>query len=425
VSRREFLDQYPGFQGKGLTGGVLFHDAQMYNPSRIGLAFLRSAVLEGAVCANYAQTTGYLRRGAGITGVQVKDQLTGDDFDVQGDLVVNAAGPWTESLLATQDIRFDAPLTFSRDACLVVRKKLFDSPNSLVVPGASQNPGALVRRSRRNFFVCPWREYTLVGTWHVVFDGPPDAITVTREDVEVFLEEVNNSQLSFGLKLEDVSLWNAGKVLSGSKQVDETNFSYGKRSAIIDHLRTDNVEGLVSVLGVRWAIARGIAERTVDLALSKLGREGGPSISERTPVYGGDIEDFEAFANDARRECSDRIPAHTIRPLLRNYGTRYGQVLRYFDEDAELANTIDGSASLRAEVVHGVREEMAMKLGDIVFRRTDLGTGENPGNAALEDCARLMSSELGWTEERISEEIEEVRDRFPRFVAEGGSPRET
>jgi glycerol-3-phosphate dehydrogenase len=68
---------------------------------------------------------------------------------------------------------------------------------------------------------------------------------------------------------------------------------------------------------------------------------------------------------------------------------------------------------------------MAMKLGDIVFRRTDLGTGEDPGNAALEDCARLMATELGWAEERISEEIEEVRARFPRFVAEGGAPRET
>jgi glycerol-3-phosphate dehydrogenase len=55
---------------------------------------------------------------------------------------------------------------------------------------------------------------------------------------------------------------------------------------------------------------------------------------------------------------------------------------------------------------------MAEKIGDVVFRRTDLGTGGHPGEEALQACARLMASELRWDENRVREEINEVRKEF-------------
>ena len=55
-----------------------------------------------------------------------------------------------------------------------------------------------------------------------------------------------------------------------------------------------------------------------------------------------------------------------------------------------------GSSSVRAaEVVHAVRDEMALKLTDVVLRRTQLGTEEHPGESALKECADLMGLELG------------------------------
>jgi glycerol-3-phosphate dehydrogenase len=75
--------------------------------------------------------------------------------------------------------------------------------------------------------------------------------------------------------------------------------------------------------------------------------------------------------------------------------------------------TIGGSETLNAEVIHAVRAEMAVKLADCVFRRTELGTAGDPGYEALETCARLMGRELGWSADRIGVELADVRVQFP------------
>jgi glycerol-3-phosphate dehydrogenase len=105
-----------------------------------------------------------------------------------------------------------------------------------------------------------------------------------------------------------------------------------------------------------------------------------------------------------------------MRALLHNHGSQYKEVLRYINEDLEWAETVGSSTVIKAQVVHAVREEMAQKLGDVVFRRTDLGTGEYPGAAALRTCATLMGLELGWDESRIRHELNEVERVFPRHT---------
>ena len=80
--------------------------------------------------------------------------------------------------------------------------------------------------------------------------------------------------------------------------------------------------------------------------------------------------------------------------------------------DPAWAGTIGDSQTLKAQVVHAVRQEMALKLEDVVFRRTDLGSGEHPGDGTLSACAELISRELGWNAGRVQSEIDEVRARF-------------
>jgi glycerol-3-phosphate dehydrogenase len=104
--------------------------------------------------------------------------------------------------------------------------------------------------------------------------------------------------------------------------------------------------------------------------------------------------------------------------LVHNHGSEYKQVLKYVTQDPKYAETLPGSTVTRAEVVHSVREEMGQKLGDIVFRRTDLGTGGNPGEHALRECADLIASEFGWDEGRLQKELAEVKATFPHSFAE-------
>ena len=73
--------------------------------------------------------------------------------------------------------------------------------------------------------------------------------------------------------------------------------------------------------------------------------------------------------------------------LAHSYGSKYGDVLRYVGENPVWGATLGESRVIGAEVIHAVREEMAQKLEDVVFRRTDLGTGAYPGESSLRACA--------------------------------------
>jgi glycerol-3-phosphate dehydrogenase len=99
--------------------------------------------------------------------------------------------------------------------------------------------------------------------------------------------------------------------------------------------------------------------------------------------------------------------------MMHNYGSEWKGVMRYADGDPGLAETVGGTSVIKAEVVHAVREEMALKLADVVLRRTDMGNAGYPGRAALNQCAELMGRELRWDAGRVESEISETEKLFP------------
>jgi glycerol-3-phosphate dehydrogenase len=56
-------------------------------------------------------------------------------------------------------------------------------------------------------------------------------------------------------------------------------------------------------------------------------------------------------------------------------------------------------------------------MGDIVFRRTELGTDGHPGTAALDELQALLGAELGWSEQRSAEERARVERELQRYLA--------
>ncbi len=416
ICREECLRLFPGLEEKGLTGAAVFCDGQIYNPPRLALSFLQSAVNAGAQVANYVEATGFLYSGNRVLGIKAKDSLTGQEIEIRGKVVLNAAGPWAEQLLDTHSsLRLRRGFTYSRDACFVVRRRL-TGHLALSLPASTNDPDALLSRGRRHIFIAPWRNYTLIGVWHKVYRGNPSAFTVSEEELLGFLDEVNAGYPGFELSLKDVSRWNAGIVLFGGNKPGAANLSFGKRSQLIDHMSVSNVQGLITMIGVRATTARGVAERAVDLVVKKLGRDVPKCRTAVTPIYGGRIEYFEDFINRIVQERPSRVSQEAMRALGRNYGSEYQEPLKLLGEDPTLAEIVGRSTVLKAEVVHAVREEMACKLADVVFRRTDLATGEYPGDQAMGLCAELLASELEWSEERIQSELKEVKASFPEHV---------
>ncbi len=416
ISREECLDIFPGLNREGLTGAAIFYDGQMYNPTRLAISFLRSAVDAGADVANYAQVTGLVITDNRITGVKVKDTLDGNAFEIRGKVVINAAGPWANWLLKhSMGFGLMPEPSFSRDACFVVRRKLLSDKYALAVNAKTRDPDALLSRGNRHLFIAPWRDYTLIGVWHKVFNDDPDKFVLTSQEVQKFIDEVNEAYPRLELTPNDVSIWNAGLILFGDSRQDAADLSFGKRSLIVDHSKDSNIEGLITLIGVRYTTARGIAEKAVDLVFKKLEKKAQASATAVTPVHGGQIECFGDYLRLAVGSCPKALNPRLMPALIHNYGSAYTAVLKYVDQNPAWSETLGESTVIEAEVVHAVREEMAQKLGDVIFRRTDLATGEYPEEAALQRCAHLMAAELGWDEGRVQKELSEVKTRFPEF----------
>ncbi|ADE16354.1 FAD dependent oxidoreductase [Nitrosococcus halophilus Nc 4] len=415
LSRGEVVELFPGLERNGLTGAAMFSDGQMYNPTRLVLSFLLSSAAAGAEIANYVEAINFIRSKGRVTGIEAQDKLTGEQFQIRGKVVLNATGPWAEHLLNKQlGFKLERKGTYSRDACFVIPRQL-DSRHALAVLGRTRDPDALLSRNARHLFIVPWRDYSLIGVWHVVYDGNPDGFAVTEQELKAFVEEINAAYPALDLSVEEISMWNAGLLPFGENQDNATNLSYGKRSLIVDHARQHQVEGLVTLLGVRYTMARGEAAKAIDLVARKLNRRVPRPATAKIPIYGGRIEHFEAFVQQVTQRSEAPLPIKALRALLHNHGSEYDRILRYGEENSAWVETIADSTVIKAEVLQAVREEMALKLSDIIFRRTDLATGEYPGNEALQTCAQLMAAELGWTAKHQHQEIEEVKRIFPIF----------
>jgi glycerol-3-phosphate dehydrogenase len=284
------------------------------------------------------------------------------------------------------------------------------------VPGQTRDPDAIVSRAARHLFLAPWRDYTLVGTWHVVHHGDPDTFAVTSRELQAFLDEVNAGCPGLGLSLDDVTLWNAGLVLFGENAEGAVNLRYGKRSRIVDHQQSHGVDGLITQIGVRLTTARGVAERVVDLVVRKLARPTARCTSAERPVHGGATGPFEPFVAGLMKGELREQPETVVRSLAHNYGSEIGQVLGYCRSHPRGWEQLGGRHVLGGEVLHAVREEMAVRLADVVLRRTDLGTGEHPGYLALRATADLMGEALGWSSERIDSELADVAAIYARLA---------
>ena len=115
-------------------------------------------------------------------------------------------------------------------------------------------------------------------------------------------------------------------------------------------------------------------------------------------------------------ENSDvRLASRAAEQVARNHGSDWPSVLRLAREVPGLAETLGPSQTLGAEVVYAMRHEMAQTLADCVFRRTDIATAGDPGEATLRACAELMAAELGWSSPRQERELEEVGVQFPHW----------
>jgi glycerol-3-phosphate dehydrogenase len=159
-------------------------------------------------------------------------------------------------------------------------------------------------------------------------------------------------------------------------------------------------------------MARQDAAKAIDLMCHKLGVRTPRAATDRLPIDGGDFSNFEELLRQLKTSAPAEMSRDVIEALAHNYGTRFVRILSLLRENPALGARLGESTTLRAEVVNAIRDEMAMRLADIVFRRTDLATGAHPGRRALVEAAAVAAEELNWDPVRQAAEISEVEQRF-------------
>ena len=414
ISRSECLRLLPGLDARDLTGGAVWYDCQMSNSDRLLLSALRSATKAGAEAANYVEAVGFLMERNRVTGIQAKDVLTGQKFDVRATVVVNTSGPWASRVLGlVQGCRDEHKL--SKAMNLVTKHRLLTG----YAAGVSSRFGfkdrdAVINKGSRLLFITPWHNHSIIGTTHVPFEGGPEDFKITERDIRDFVRQIDEAYPAINLKREDVSFFHGGLLPANGAVNGTGNVSLAKRHRILDHTKEDGIDGLVSVIGVKFTTARAVAQSAMDLACRKVDSSCAPkSLTERTPVHGGDMGFLDPFVARETRKQPCGMSSDVVRALIGNYGSAYTELLRYPAQDPAWGEPLGReTAVIKAEVLHGIREEMAQRLADVVMRRTLLGSAGFPGETPLRACAAIMSQEMGWSETRTIEELDEVRTIF-------------
>lgn len=368
----------PDLDRDGLTGGVFWTDGQMLDANRVLLECVESASAEGAVVCNYVRAHGFIEEGARIVGVIAEDVLDGDEFEIRADHCVNTAGPWINQLLSRQFPQAASRRLAGLSKCInLVTRRVDEHRASECAFGVVSNRSSdsLVGKSRRMFFVTPWRDLSIIGTSHLPFDGNPDELECTASDIETFLEEIN-AAYPFGLSSDDVRYCHVG-LTPAETGLDRGQVKRARHGEIVDHGRADNISGLTSVIGVKYTTARLVAEQAVDLVLRKLGRKHEPCRTADTPLPGA-----------GRRVVSEAAVGD--------------------------AGCLDGAACLRDLSRHAARCEMAVRLADYVFRRSTLAETGVASLQVLRLCAESMGAELGWSDDYRETEVQSVLSRLPQ-----------
>ncbi len=395
LSRTATRKLFPGIGAERLTGGAQWYDYQMVENDRLTLAFAAGADRAGADLANYARATAPLREGGRINGMSARDEISGRELQVTARAVINAAGARAGDVMSRFGVSRPYPL--------------LKAMNLVTTWHASDMALAAPTAEGRMLTLVPWRGRAIVGTSQSASLVAPGQSGVTAAEVEAFIAEANEAFPALALTRADVTLVHRGIVpatpgRNGRPELLAT-------PEIRDHAK-DGAPGAFTVIGVKYTTARGVAERSVNVVARAIGRHIAPSRTATTVLPGAGIADHEALAIETARAAGIELPPATIAHLIRLYAEGAADIVRLVAERPDLASPVaPGVETIGAEVLHVIRSEMAARLSDIVIRRTGLGAAGHPGAQAVRTCAAIAARELGWDEERLSEEVEAV-NRF-------------
>jgi len=359
--------------------------------ARLVLATLRAAAAKGAVALNHVRLMGFTPDDSGID-LELADMLGGQRMKARASVVVNAAGPWVETVLgmggAAGRTGSKQKLHLSKGVHIALPRERLPLNNMVMMTSGDGRP----------VFAIPRGQVVYVGTTDTTYQGGPGYWPeVTAEDVDYLLAPVNDH-------FSDVNM-NSGDIVGSWAGLRPLIREEGK--APKEMSRRDEIwqapERFISIAGGKLTGYRKMAEQV----MSRVGKVLKKDVSLDDPLAtlpGGDVNDVNALVAEtaARYQQSERVALR----LVRLYGSEAGTVL------GETPQQIAGGV-FAEEVRWAVQEESARTLEDVVYRRLRVpwfrpGESQNVALAAGD----IMAEMLGWDGQQLDMELRTVRDRL-------------
>jgi glycerol-3-phosphate dehydrogenase len=451
-SRTSALRLAPALNPDAFVGAVQFYDAQE-DDARMVAFLARTAAAHGAALATNVRMDGLAAAGGRVTGVLARDLLDGTDLLIRGRHVVLATGAWASgraavtgssggpgAAAAVGEAGGEAGDGSGAGGQLRVRPS---KGVHIVVPRdrIRMDTGLLTRTEKSVLFVIPWGEHWLIGDTDTEWPYDPGHPVASRADIDYLLAKVNR-MLRRPLSVGDIEGVFAGlRPLVASGGGDTTKLS---REHTVDSSR----RGVSAIAGGKFTTYRVMARDLIDAAAGDLAAPGGggparqdggrparpdggqpggpgavpPSRTHEVPLLGA-AGFAERWASRGRLAADSGLPAGQVERLLGRYGSCIDDLLELIGRRPELASPLGGSGYLAAEIVYACTHEGAVRLDDVLARRTRIAIEtRDRGLAAAGPAAALMAAELGWDDARTSREVAQYGQVIAAEQAAQGEP---
>jgi len=393
-SRAASIANRPGLN-PAITCTALYYDALIHYPERLCLELILDAADSNpnARALNYVSVQGVDGR-----SVLLRDELTGDTFPITPQIVVNATGAWID--LTNAALRVESALIGgTKGSHLVV-----DHPELHRLCHGQML--FYVNDDARICIFYPLGQRVLIGTTDIPADNP-DSVICTEDETEYLLQSVRKVFPELKLdRAQIVYTFSGIRPLPKSSALTAGQISRDHSDQIID---SGGAWRLHNLVGGKWTTYRAFAEQVTDRLLAELGQ---PRKADTAALRIGGGRGFPTTGEQrrawiARVAQTSGLNAARIDALLTRYGTRAEEVAAYCaaGEDVPLEQH---AAYTRREIQFMVEYERAVRLDDIIQRRTMIAMLGETTVALLAEIAGIMAAVFGWTEAEQHAEIERV-----------------
>lgn len=403
-TRKAALRDMPALN-KNLKYTGTYYDASVHEPERLALDVLKDGLAAGAAegtarSANYVEAVG-----ARDGGVLVRDVVSGTEFVVNAEVVINASGPWTD---LTNKV-FGAESQYmggTKGSHIVV-----DSPELLKATNGRElffenNDGRIV-------LIYPLKGRVLIGTTDLEADMSQPAVC-TEEEVDYFFDLVKHVFPTISITRDHIVYRYSG-VRPLPKHDDLAAGFVSRDYRIVETTVAELPKSKVlSLVGGKWTTFRALAAH---LSTETTTRLGAARTVDTSGLAIGGGKDFPTLPGDRAKWITDHLNGldrDQVDRLLSRYGTRADSVIQTLIDQPSEPLASDPTFTT-AEIAYFAEREDAVHLVDVVLRRTNLAFVGGVTIELLSELAAVLQTSLGWSDEERDAEIENTIEILATF----------